>query len=90
MPTLKPSHLLPLLSLLLLLISPTTTRNFYYSYDYSSTAYYKCYKDAGNNRILLLLESDIKGITAESVQNVINAKNAGLQVEVVVVPCRAR
>lgn len=42
------------------------------------------------NQVIILTEAKLTEITDKTVQNVINAKNAGLSVEIVYGPCRAR
>lgn len=57
-------------------------RDFYYINDFQTTAYYQCYKQQGSNQASVYVEPNQPGSIEESIRNMRNAKNAGLELEV--------
>ena len=63
-------------------------RDFYYINEYQTTAYYQCYKQQGYNQTGGYIEPHYPSSIDESIQNMKNAKNAGLELSVALIICR--
>lgn len=72
------------------MVSLANCGNLIYVSGHQPVAFYQCYKQSGLNQVILLLDSTYPNIDASDVQNIQNAKNAGLSVEVLLNPCRSR
>lgn len=73
---------------LLFLIVQVRTASFFYTEGSRSTSAYQCFKEeTGKDRIVLLIGANI---SRDSIQNIGNAKSAGLGVEAIYLPCRNR
>lgn len=53
-----------------------------------STAFFQCLRAKGYNQIMLNLNSRAAGINQQDIQNLLNAKNAGFDVQPAMTPCR--
>lgn len=56
--------------------------------DVPTTAQFKCLKQSFNE-IVLWISANEQGISEQSMQAYINAKNAGFKVHIVMAPCRS-
>ena len=63
-------------------------RDFYYMKEYQTTAYYQCYKQQGYNQVSVFILPHYPSTIEESIQNMINAKSAGLELGVQLIICR--
>lgn len=79
-----------LITFFILLAWQTESRDTFYISKSSPTSFYQCYKQSGYNRIILLISSISKGINKDCIENIMNAKNAGVIVEGLLGACRAR
>lgn len=74
--------------LLLALLSFSFCKISLLKFDNANTAHYQCIKQNGFGWITLNADTNSSGIQKESVQNIYNAQNAGLDVELLWIPCR--
>lgn len=75
---------------LLALTISTNCQFWYYSYEYHDESFYTCYRQQSNTNSLalaLILNAD-STISNYSLQNVANAKSAGLTLTALFQPCR--
>ena len=75
---------------LLLLGCQVSCRDLHYIYNYHQTSYYQCVQKSGFDHVILPIEATYPEISESSVQNVINAKSAGLDLDILFIPCRLR
>lgn len=75
-------------TILFMLIFYTQTRDSYYIGDFQTTAYYQCYKQQGYNHVTISIEPYYPEDISKSIQNMFNAKNAGLELGVMLILCR--
>ena len=64
-------------------------RDFYYIDDYQTTSYYQCFKQQGYSHITLYIEPYLPQFIRQQIQNMINAKSAGLELGVVLILSRS-
>lgn len=77
---------------LYLILSQINCGTFFSSFSFSpiSETTYNCFRQAGNNKILIWLFEATNAISDSTVKSVVNAKSAGLSVEALLLPCRNR
>lgn len=75
---------------ILSLLLATHSKIIPYIFTVHPTAYFQCVKDSGYNRAILWLNNTINGPDAPFIQNILNAKSAGMTVDVIISVCRAR
>lgn len=81
-----------LLSIIILLTILTHTNTLYTFYQQftQNTSYYKCLKPTSNDRIILRYIYSFNETNQTFIQNINNALEAGMNVELVIAPTRCR
>lgn len=74
--------------LFIFLLFQTEVHDYFYINSIQTTAYYQCYKQQGSSYVILPLEPINPEDIPDAIQNMINAKNAGLGLGVILFLCR--
>ena len=74
--------------LVILMIFLGHCRDLHYVNTYQTTAYYQCFKQQGYNQVGTYLQPYFPETVSQCIQNMLNIKNAGLGLEVMLVVCR--
>ena len=75
---------------LFLVLIQASCYNYFLISELQDVTFYRCLKQGGVNEVGIIVESDTKGLQKEFLQNVANAKNAGMAVQVVFTHCREK
>lgn len=81
---------LPSLLLTLLILGAQSTIRYYIYDTYYDVDDYSCYKQKLKVPVIVPLETGLSAIDSEEIDNIKNAKAAGLVVEVLLSSCRTR
>jgi hypothetical protein len=72
------------------ILTPVQPKDTYYNFQLSSTAFYKCLKQEGMGKIIVQIDSKVNNFVPWEVQNAMNARNSGLNVEAFYTACSSR